>query len=67
MNWIQKSNIVKYFWKYSFLAPFSPALKLSAYLIQITSFYFKLKFLVGKLRSTSTDKIFEKNSGFHVK
>lgn len=46
---IQKKSIVKYFQTESSLAHFTPTLELSANLIQVIPFCFKLKFLMKKV------------------
>ena len=48
-----KSNILTYFWKKSSLAHFQSAPELSANLILVTTFHFKLKFSVEKLMEIS--------------
>ena len=43
-------NIGKYFWRYSSLADLPQVLYVSPNLMQQTLFYFKLKFLVERLK-----------------
>ena len=49
INWMEKENIVRYFQRKSSVANFPVALEVSANLMQLKPFYFKLKFLLAKL------------------